>query len=94
LRIFNPGANPATLAVTYLGPAGEVAVIGYESVSLAPGASTSVALSDVTQAVTVTVVSSEPVVVARRISRGVKQPLLGAAPLVAAVKSDAAAAQS
>lgn len=94
LRIFNPGANPATLAVTYLGPAGEVAVIGYESVSLAPGASTSVALSDVTQAVTVTVVSSEPVVVARRVSRGVKQPLLGAAPLVAAVKSDAAAAQS
>jgi hypothetical protein len=32
--------------------------------------------------------------VARRVSRGVKQPLLGAAPLVAAVKSDAAAAQS
>jgi hypothetical protein len=53
-----------------------------------------VALSDVTQAVTVTVVSSEPVVVARRVSRGVKQPLLGAAPLVAAVKSDAAAGQS
>ena len=88
LRIFNPGVNPATLTVTYLGPAGEVPVVGYESVSLAPGASTSVALTDATMAATVTVVSQEPVVVARRVSRGAKQPVLGSAPLVAAVTSE------
>ena len=85
LRVFNAGANPATFSVTYLGPAGEVPVVGYESVSLAPGASASVMLGDATLAATVTVVASEPVVVARRVSRGVKQPLLGSAPLIAAV---------
>ena len=91
LRIFNPGVNPATLTVTYLGPAGEVPVVGYESVSLAPGASTSVALTDATMAATVTVVSQEPVVVARRVSRGAKQPVLGSAPLVAAATSEGTA---
>ena len=85
LRVFNAGANPATFSVTYLGPAGEVPVVGYESVSLAPGSSASVMLGDATLAATVTVVASEPVVVARRVSRGVKQPLLGSAPLIAAV---------
>jgi hypothetical protein len=68
-----------------------VPVVGYESVSLAPGASTSVALTDATMAATVTVVSQEPVVVARRVSRGAKQPVLGSAPLVAAATSEGTA---
>jgi P pilus assembly chaperone PapD len=82
LRVFNPGAASATLRVTYLGPAGAVAVPGYEAVVLAPGASASIALSAETAATAVSVESNEPVVVARRVSRGAKQAIEGVAPLI------------
>lgn len=82
LRIFNPGSAAAVFSITYLGPAGDVPVVGYESVSLAPGASTSVTLPAEAASTAVSVVSTEPVVVQRRVSRGAKQLINGAAPLV------------
>lgn len=83
LRVFNPGAVNASLRIAYLGPAGVVAVEGYDDVSLAPGASVSITLAAEVAATSLLVESSEPIVVARRVSRGVKQPLDGSAPLVA-----------
>lgn len=82
LRIFNPGAVSAVFRITYLGPAGDVAVAGYEEVSLAPGASTSVNLPIETDSTTVSVTASEPIVVHRRVSRGSRQAIDGAAPLI------------
>ena len=87
LRVFNPGSQPATFRVTYLGPAGDVPVTGYEEVSLAPGASTSVQLGSETAASAVSVISNEPVVVQRRVSRGAKQPVNGVAPLIVVAES-------
>lgn len=83
LRVFNPGAVSASLRITYLGPAGAVAVEGYEEVALAPGASVSIALGAEVSATSLSVESSEPIVVARRVSRGAKQSLDSAASLVA-----------
>lgn len=85
LRIFNPGSAAAVFSVTYLGPAGDVTVPGYEQVSLPPGASASVALSAQVASTSVSVAASEPVVVQRSISRGAKQLIDGAAPLVPVV---------
>jgi len=85
LRIFNPGSTPATFNVTYLGPAGDVTVPGYEQISLLPGASASVALSAQVASTSVAVVADEPVVVQRSISRGAKQLIDGAAPMVPVV---------
>jgi len=73
----------ASLRITYLGPAGAVAVEGYEEVALAPGASVSIALAAEVSATSLSVESSEPIVVARRVSRGAKQSLDSAASLVA-----------
>jgi len=87
LRLFNPGALPATFRITYLGPAGDVPVAGYEEVSLAPGASTSVMLPADSALGTVSVSATEPIVVQRRTSRGAKQPINGAAPLVVVVSA-------
>ena len=87
LRVFNPGSQPATFRVTYLGPAGDVPVTGYEEVSLAPGASTSVQLDSETASSAVSVISNEPVVVQRRVSRGAKQPVNGVAPLIVVAES-------
>jgi hypothetical protein len=87
LRVFNPGSQPATFRVAYLGPAGEVSVTGYEEVSLAPGASASVQLGAETLARSVSVLANEPVVVQRRVSRGDRQPINGVAPLVAVTSS-------
>jgi P pilus assembly chaperone PapD len=82
LRVFNPGSLPATFRVSYLGPAGDVSITGYEEVLLAPGASASVLLGAETASTAVSVTSNEPIVVQRRIDRGPKQPINGAAPLV------------
>ena len=82
LRVFNPGSLPATFRVSYLGPAGDVSITGYEEVLLAPGASASVLLGAETASTAVSVTSNEPIVVQRRIDRGAKQPIKGAAPLV------------
>lgn len=81
LRVFNPGSLPATFRVSYLGPAGDVSITGYEEVLLAPGASASVLLGPETASTAVSVTSNEPIVVQRRIDRGPKQPINGAAPL-------------
>jgi len=89
LRIFNPGSLPATFAVTYLGPAGDVAVSGYDQVMLQPGAGVSITLSGQAATTAVSVTSTEPVVVQRSVSRGAKQPINGSAPLIAV--SDACA---
>jgi len=91
LRIFNPGSLPATFAVTYLGPAGDVAVPGYEQVTLQPGAGVSIALSGHAATTAVSVAASEPVVVQRSVPRGAKQPINGSAPLIA-VSDDCAIA--
>ena len=88
LRIFNPGSVAATFNVTYLGPAGDVTVPGYEQVSLAPGAGASVMLSSQVAAATVSVTASEPVVVQRSVPRGGKQSINGTAPLVPVVTAD------
>ena len=85
LRLFNPGALPATFRISYLGPAGDVPIAGYEEVSLAPGASTSVMLTADSALGTVSVSATEPIVVQRRTTRGAKQPINGSAPLVAVV---------
>jgi P pilus assembly chaperone PapD len=82
LRVFNPGSLPATFRVSYLGPAGDVSITGYEEVLLAPGASASVLLGPETASTAMSVTSNEPIVVQRRIDRGAKQPIKGAAPLV------------
>ena len=82
LRVFNPGSLPATFRVSYLGPAGDLSITGYEEVLLEPGASASVLLGPETASTAVSVTSNEPIVVQRRIDRGVKQPINGAAPLV------------
>ena len=82
LRVFNPGSLPATFRVSYLGPAGDLAITGYEEVLLEPGASASVLLGPETASTAVSVTSNEPIVVQRRIDRGVKQPIDGAAPLI------------
>ncbi len=81
LRVFNPGSLPATFRVSYLGPAGDLSITGYEEVLLAPGASASVSLGAETASTAVSVTSNEPIVVQRRIDRGPKQPINGAAPL-------------
>ena len=81
LRVFNPGSLPATFRVSYLGPAGDVSITGYEEVLLEPGASASVLLGAETASTAVSVTSNEPIVVQRRIDRGPKQPINGAAPL-------------
>jgi hypothetical protein len=88
LRIFNPGSEPATFSVTYLGPAGDVTVPGYEQVSLAPGAGASISLSAQVASTAVSVISSEPVVVQRSVSRGAKQAINGTAPLVPVATDD------
>lgn len=82
LRVFNPGAVSAVFRITYLGPAGNLAVSGYEEVSLAPGASASVNLPQETNATSVSVTANEPIVVQRRVSRGSRQLINGAAPLI------------
>jgi len=87
--VFNPGSQPATFRVTYLGPAGDVSVTGYEEVSLAPGASTSVQLGAQTATSAVSVIANEPVVVQRRVPRGAKQPVSGVAPLIRVVEAGA-----
>ena len=88
LRIFNPGSAPATFSVTYLGPAGDITVPGYEQVSLAPGAGASITLSAQVAAATVSVTASEPVVVQRSVPRGNKQSIDGVAPLVPVAAAD------
>ena len=88
LRIFNPGSAPATFSVTYLGPAGDITVPGYEQVSLAPGAGASITLSAQVAAATVSVTASEPVVVQRSVPRGSKQAIDGVAPLVPVAAAD------
>lgn len=88
LRIFNPGSQPAVLRVTYLGPAGDVAVSGYENVTLAPGAGRSVTLSGEAATTAVSVTADQPIVVQRSTSRGAKQTLRGVAPLVPVVSTD------
>ncbi|MGA1332090.1 MAG: DUF5719 family protein [Ilumatobacteraceae bacterium] len=88
LRIFNPGSAAATFSVTYLGPAGDVTVPGYEQVSLAPGAGASITLAAQVAAATVSVTASEPVVVQRSVPRGSKQPIDGVAPLVPVAAAD------
>lgn len=87
LRVFNPGSLPATFRVSYLGPAGDLSITGYEEVLLEPGASASVLLGPETASTAVSVTSNEPIVVQRRIDRGVKQPINGAAPLVVMIAS-------
>ena len=82
LRVFNPGSLPATFRVSYLGPAGDLSITGYEEVLLEPGASASVLLGPETVSTAVSVTSNEPIVVQRRIDRGPKQPINGVAPLV------------
>lgn len=82
LRVFNPGSLPATFRVSYLGPAGDLSITGYEEVLLEPGASASVLLGPETASTAVSVTSNEPIVVQRRIDRGPKQPIDGAAPLI------------
>ena len=82
LRVFNPGSLPATFRVSYLGPAGDLAITGYEEVLLEPGASASVLLGPETASTAVSVTSNEPIVVQRRFDRGPKQPIDGAAPLI------------
>lgn len=82
LRVFNPGSLPATFRVSYLGPAGDLSITGYEEVLLEPGASASVLLGPETVSTAVSVTSNEPIVVQRRIDRGPKQPINGAAPLI------------
>ena len=94
LRVFNPGAVSASLRITYLGPAGAVAVEGYEEVALAPGASVSIALAAEVSASSLSVESSEPIVVARRVSRGAKQSLDSAASLVAVASGTVSGAVS
>lgn len=90
LRIFNPGSEAAVFSVTYLGPAGNVPVPGYEQVSLAPGTSASVALSALVASSSVSVTASQPVVVQRSVSRGAKQLINGSAPLVRVVADECA----
>jgi hypothetical protein len=87
LRVFNPGSLPATFRVSYLGPAGDVSITGYEEVLLEPGASASVLLGPETASTAVSVTSNEPIVVQRRIDRGAKQPINGAAPLTVMIAS-------
>lgn len=86
LRIFNPGSLASVFSITYLGPAGDVPVVGLENVALEPGASTSVTLPPEAAATAVTLSSTEPLVVQRRTSRGAKQPINGAAPLIRLVR--------
>ena len=88
LRIYNPGSAAATFNVTYLGPAGDITVPGYEQVSLAPGAGASITLSAQVAAATVSVTASEPVVVQRSVPRGSKQAIDGVAPLVPVAAAD------
>lgn len=85
LRIFNPGSVPTLIRISSLGPAGDVPIPGYEEVSLAPGGGASIGLSGAVASATVSVTSTEPVVVQRRVSRGAQQPILGAAPLIVTV---------
>jgi len=66
-----------------------VSVTGYEEVSLAPGASTSVQLGAQTATSAVSVIANEPVVVQRRVPRGAKQPVSGVAPLIRVVEAGA-----
>ena len=89
LRIFNPGSTAAVFSITYLGPAGDVPVVGFENVSLEPGAGTSVTLPPEAAASAVSLSSTEPVVVQRRVSRGAKQPINGSAPLITLVRETA-----
>jgi hypothetical protein len=70
------------IRVSYLGPAGDVPIPGYEEVSLAPGGGTSIGISGAAASATVSVTATEPIVVQRRISRGAQQTILGVAPLV------------
>ena len=93
LRIFNPGSTEAVFSVTYLGPAGDVSVTGYEQVSLAPGAGASVTLSRQVASTSVSVAASEPVVVQRSVPRGAKQSINGVAPLVPVVVDACAGAE-
>ena len=82
LRIFNPGSDVAMIRITYLGPAGDVPIAGYEDLPLSPGRATSVELSGAAASASVTVTASEPVVVQRRVSRGDRQSIAGSAPLI------------
>lgn len=88
LRVFNPGSATATFSITYLGPAGDVTVPGYEQVSLAPGAGVSVRLPVQFALAAVSVTASEPVVVQRSVPRGPKQSINGVAPLVPVALGD------
>jgi len=88
LRIFNPGSVPTLIRVSYLGPAGDVPIPGYEEVSLAPGGGTSIGISGAAASATVSVTATEPIVVQRRISRGAQQTILGVAPLVVVTGSE------
>lgn len=88
LRIFNPGAVPTLIRVSYLGPAGDVPIPGYEEVSLAPGGGTSIGISGAAASATVSVIATEPIVVQRRVSRGAQQTIIGVAPLVVVAGSE------
>jgi len=82
LRIFNPGSDVAMIRITYLGPAGDVPITGFENIALSPGRATSIGLSGAAASATVTVSSTEPVVVQRRVPRGARQSVPGTAPLI------------
>lgn len=86
LRIFNPGSVVAIFSITYLGPAGDVPVVGFENVSLEPGAGASVTLPPEAAATAVSLSSTEPIVVQRSVSRGARQPINGVAPLITIVR--------
>lgn len=85
LRIFNPGSASTLIRISYLGPAGDVPIPGYEEVSLAPGGGTSIGISGAAASAAIVVSSTEPVIVQRRVSRGAQQSILGSAPLIVGV---------
>jgi hypothetical protein len=70
LIIFNPGGEPATVSVSALGPAGDVAVTGYESIVIAPSSAANVTLPADIEGRALRITAGSPVVVERAIARG------------------------
>jgi hypothetical protein len=70
LVIFNPGGEPATVAVSALGPAGDVPVVGYESIVVAPSTAARVTLPADLDGRALRITAGAPVVVERAVTRG------------------------
>ena len=85
LVIFNPGGEPATVAVAALGPAGDVPVAGYESIVIAPSTAANVTLPADLDGRALRITSGAPVVVERAIARGGTLRGVAAAPLLPVV---------